>query len=100
VALVQAPVLDHRHIGQARRLQRQCAGALGARQDRGEHHCRLESGLGDQFAAATRLGLALRRQIDVDPAGETILEVPLALAVAEQDQARHSVGPSKYGLSG
>ncbi len=93
VTLVKTPVLDHRHIGQARRLQGQGAGALGARQDRGEHDRRLEPGLGDQLAAASRLGLALGRQVDIDPSGEAIFKIPLALAVAEQDQARHSVGP-------
>jgi hypothetical protein len=36
------------------------------------------------------LGLAPVGQVDVDPAGEAVLEVPLALAVAQQDQARHA----------
>ncbi len=53
----------------------------------------------DQLAAAARLGLALGGQVDVDPAGEAVLEVPLALAVAEEDEL---VGHwrSKSGLLG
>ena len=33
-----------------------------------------------------RLGAALVGEVDVDPAGEQVLGVPVALAVAEQDQ--------------
>ena len=44
-----------------------------------------------QLTAADRLGAALLGQVDVDPAGEEVLGVPLALAVAEQDQGvRHA----------
>ncbi len=50
-----------------------------------------------QLAAAARLGHPLLGQVDVDPAGEQVLGVPLALAVAEQDQrvrgARDRHGP-------
>ena len=38
------------------------------------------------LAAAQRLGPALVGEVDVDPAGEEVLGVPDALAVAEQDQ--------------
>ena len=46
--------------------------------------------LAQQLAAAPGLGLALGGQVDVDPAGEQVLRVPLALAVPEQHQRPHS----------
>jgi hypothetical protein len=70
VALVQPPVLDRRHVLQARGLQGQGAGAFRPGQDGGEHHRRPEARLRDQFPAAPGLGLAFGRQVDVDPAGE------------------------------
>ena len=42
-----------------------------------------------QLAAGLGLGAALVGQVDVDPAGEEVLRVPVALAVAEQHQGRH-----------
>jgi len=42
-------------------------------------------------AAAARLVAALVGQVDVDPAREEVLQVPLALPVAKQDKGvRHS----------
>src|SRR5207247_10172728 len=36
-----------------------------------------------------RLGLAAWRERHVDPAGEAVLQVPLRLAVAQEEQIRH-----------
>jgi hypothetical protein len=44
---------------------------------------------GDLFAGAPGLGLALSGEVDVNPAGKAVVEIPLALAVAQQDQAGH-----------
>jgi hypothetical protein len=49
----------------------------------------------DQLAALARLGLALGGQVDVDPAGEAVFEVPLALAVAKQDEGRQGAVPGR-----
>ena len=54
-----------------------------------------------QLAAAPRLGLALVGEVDVDPAGEEVLRVPLALAVPEQHQGRgDAVQPARGARAG
>ncbi len=89
VPLVQPPVLGLGNPGLTRRVQRQPQGPYGAGQHRGEGAVELHACLGDQFAAATGFCLAGRGQVDVHPAGEAVLEIPLALAVAEQDECWH-----------
>ena len=42
--------------------------------------------LGQQLAAADGLGPALVVEVNVHPAGEQVLRVPFAVAVAQQDQ--------------
>ena len=42
--------------------------------------------LGEELAAALGFGLALLGEADVDPSGEEVELVPVALAVAEEDQ--------------
>ena len=42
--------------------------------------------LDEQLTAALGLGLALGGEVDVDPAGEQVLLVPVALAVAKQHE--------------
>ena len=49
-------------------------------------HVETQALLAHQAATGGGLGTALFAQVDVDPAGETVLEVPLALAVAQQDE--------------
>ncbi len=70
-------------------MQRQPQGAHRAGQHRGEGAVDLHPGLGDELAAAAGLGLSGWGKIHVHPAGEAVLEIPLALAVAEQDERRH-----------
>jgi murein tripeptide amidase MpaA len=45
-----------------------------------------------QRAGGGRLGHARFGQVDVPPAGEAVLEVPLRLAVPQQDQSGHQAG--------
>ena len=88
VALVQAPVLgfgDPQHAG---RLERQVQRLDRARLERGERHVGQHALGGEQPAGGARLFLALLGQAHVPPAGEAVFQVPLALAVADEDQTR------------
>ncbi len=58
----------------------------GAPQQRGVHDVGEQVVLDELLAAADRLVAALVAERDVDPAREQVARVPLALAVAEQDQ--------------
>ena len=60
--------------------------ADGPLQDRGEGDVEVEAGLGYQACGAMRLGDPGRRQVDVGPAGESVVAVPGALTVPKQDQ--------------
>ena len=44
-----------------------------------------------ELAAARGFALTALAEVDVDPAGEPVGQVPFALAVAEQDQLGHCV---------
>src|SRR5438876_691389 len=71
----------------ARRLEREACGLRGPHE-----HGRVELvdlPAAKLLAGSARLGLAARRERLVHPAGEAVLEVPLRLAVAEQDQVGH-----------
>lgn len=48
---------------------------------------KLEALVLDRLGGAVRLGHAGGGERDVDPAGEAVLDVPLALAVADQNQS-------------
>lgn len=61
-----------------------------ALQHRGVGAIELQAFGGHQLATGLGFGAALFGEVDVDPAGEAIFEVPLALAMAQQDQARHA----------
>ncbi len=89
MALVQPPILLDRNPDLAAALQGQPQGADRAGEDRGEGLVELELRRAQQLAGAPGLPFALGRQVHVHPAGEAVLEVPLALAVAEQDKVRH-----------
>jgi hypothetical protein len=45
-----------------------------------------EAGLSEEFTAANGLGDTLLIEVDIDPAGEKVFSIPLALTVAEQDE--------------
>jgi len=55
-------------------------------QQRGVQDAGLEAGLGDELAGVGTLGATLVGEVDVDPSGELVGGVPLALPVTEQDQ--------------
>jgi hypothetical protein len=67
-------------------VQRQLARADRAAQHAGVHHVGQQVVVPHQLTAAAGLGLTLRGQVDVDPAGEEVLGVPFALAVPQQYQ--------------
>ena len=89
--LVQPPVLGHGNPQLIDRLQ-----CNVRRTDRaGEHRGvgpveRQPLGL-HQLPAPPRLRFAFRRQVYIDPAGETVVEIPLALAVAQKGEGGHGV---------
>src|SRR6476659_8456311 len=61
-------------------------GVDGAAQQRGVEHVGQQVRVAEQLAAVHRLAAALVVEVDVDPARELVLGVPLALAVAEEDE--------------
>ena len=81
--LIEAPVLC---LGDPQPIafpQREVQRADRAGLDRGKGDRREHVLLGEQHAGLARFGLALFGEVDVPPAGETVLQVPLALAVAD-----------------
>ncbi len=44
------------------------------------------------LARSLGLRLALLRQVHVPPAGEAVLQIPLGLAVTEEDEGGHGMG--------
>src|SRR5690606_23050844 len=95
VTLVEPPGALHRNPQAVRRVQRDVRGLDRAAEQRRVQHIGKQPGLGEQLAAAAGLALALVSEADVHPAGEQVQFVPLALAVAEQDEsARHATSLS------
>ena len=86
-ALVECCVALGRERADAGGLEREVGGLRGPHQHRGVELVDLPAA--ELLAGGARLRLATRREGHVDPAGEAVLEVPLRLAVAEQDQVGH-----------
>src|SRR5690606_34637751 len=86
VTLVEAPRPLHGDPVAVRRVEREVRRRDGAAQERGVHDVGRDAGLGEELTAALRLLGPLLRQGDVHPAGEQVLGVPFALAVAEQHE--------------
>ena len=86
MTLVEAPGATHRDPVTITAVQGQVGGVDGATQQRGVDDVGKEVLLLEQVSGVTGLALALLVEIDVHPAGEEVLGVPLALAVAEQDE--------------
>ena len=62
-------------------------GRLDSALERGRvHNVDIEVLFLDLSSRAVRLGNTRRRKGHVNPAGETVLDVPLALAVADEDE--------------
>ncbi len=92
VALVEPPAALDRDPVPVGGVERQARGVDGATLHRGVHDVGEDAGLAEELTPADRLGAALVGQRDVDPAGEEVLGVPLALTVAEQDEGVGHVG--------
>ena len=86
VALVEPPVAMHRDPVPVGLVQREVGGVDRPSQQRRVEHIGLAVQLLDQLAGAGRFGPALLGEVDVDPSGEQVQRVPLALAVAQQNQ--------------
>ena len=105
VALVEPPAAPHRQPHPVGGVQRDLRGPDRAAHHRGVQHVRQQAALGEQLTAPARLGRALLGQADVDPAGEEVLLVPVALAVPEQDEGgvlvvarAHAAEPARNGV--
>ena len=86
VALVQAPRTLHRDPVAVGGVQGQVGGGDGPTLHRGVHDVGEQAGLLELLATSDGLGPALVSQVDVDPAGEQVLGVPLALAVTKENE--------------
>ena len=93
MALVQPPVLLLGQPQPAHRLERDVQRPDRAGLDAGEAKVEVHAPGGEQFSRRLRFRLALRRQIDVPPAGESIFEIPGRLAVADQDELGQGASP-------
>src|ERR1019366_9356047 len=84
VALIERLVLEHGNFGLAQFLQHEVERALGADQRGGEGNVELDPLRLELAAGLARLGDALVGQVDIAPAGEQVLQVPVALAVTHE----------------
>jgi len=95
--LVELPALD---LGQPQPpafFQREMQSLYCPRLERGEGESRQHALFGEQSPGGARFLRALFGHVDIPPAGEAVLEVPLRLAVAEQDEGRHQ--PFAFALN-
>jgi hypothetical protein len=86
VPLVEPPRAPHRDPQPVGGVERQLGGADGPALQRRVDDARQHAVLGHQLPAAPRLGLPLRRQVDVDPPGEQVLLVPVGLTMSQKNQ--------------
>src|SRR5690606_13084364 len=84
VTLVQAPAPLDRQPHEVHLVQHDPRGADSALEDRGEDEVELEPLLLEKPPGFARLITARVGQVDVDPAGKKVLQVPDALSVTEQ----------------
>ena len=87
--LVQLPVLDLGDPKPVAGFQRQMQRLDRAGLIRSEGICRLNAFVLHQHASSRCLCHALFRQIDIPPAGKAVFQVPLALAMADENQFGH-----------
>ncbi len=96
VAFVQAPVADHRYPHPVHFVEHQPQRANGAFEYRRERDVELIAHLAEQLAGVNRLPDSLFGEVDVFPAREQVLEVPVTLAVTtEYELARHVISVNK-----
>ena len=99
VALVEAPALDHRQPDAVHLVEAVVQGVDGTLEHRGVGDVELVALGLEQLTCRHGLRHAGGRQIDVNPAGEAVFEVPGGFAVANQDEFVHDVR-SHRGESG
>mmetsp|Transcript_97451 Transcript_97451/g.284570 ORF Transcript_97451/g.284570 Transcript_97451/m.284570 type:complete len:448 (-) Transcript_97451:47-1390(-) len=85
-ALVQAPGLLDWQVHLVRLLQSVVQRLDGALEDRGVADVKLKALVLDERSCVLGLPDALLGEVDVDPAGEAVVHVPLRLAVAREDE--------------
>src|ERR1035437_5841625 len=86
VALVERLVLEHRNFRLAQFLEHQIERALRADQRGVEVNVQLDPLRLELAAGLARFGDALVGEVDIAPAGEQVLQVPVALAVTHQHE--------------
>jgi hypothetical protein len=86
VAFVERLVLDRLEARLTKRGQHKVERVLGARQDARVSDIEFESLALQAFAARLRFGNAFVGETGVLPAGEQVLQIPLALPVADKHQ--------------
>ena len=89
MALVQAPGHADRGVHGVHRVQGDPQGADGALEQRGIGQVEGIAFFLEQFAGLAGLFAAGVGQVDVGPAGEAVFQVPLAFAVAHQNEFMH-----------
>src|SRR5689334_8219175 len=90
VAFVEPPVATHRHPRPPDLFEGELQRADGPFLQRRVGYLDVDAFLGQQPAGIARLGLAELGEVDVVPPGEQVGLVPLAFAVAEQDENTHA----------
>ena len=91
VTLVEAPGAMYRYPQPAHGLECQVGRTDGPRLQRRVQHVGQDPGLGQQHAGGAGLALSGGGEIGIPPSREAVLEVPLALAVAEKyEVSRHA----------
>ena len=86
VALVERLVGQHRNVALAHLFHNEIERARRPLERRRERNVERDAQRLELAAGGARFGNALRRKVDVAPAGEQVLEVPLALAVAHEHE--------------
>src|SRR5207248_9414250 len=86
VALVERLILQDRNAVLAELLEHDVERALCPDERRRERDVEAQALRFQLAAGSTRFGDALLAQIDVAPSGEQVLEIPLALAVANEHE--------------
>ena len=91
MALIQAPGLAHRQPILVDGVQRNPKGVNRALKYAGVGQIELVTLRTQQFTCLLSLLAPLLGEVDIDPAGKTVFEIPLALAVAHENEFMHKV---------
>ncbi len=101
MALVQSPRTADRDPGPSAFVEGEVGGTDRAHLDGGVDDVGPHVRTREVAPAAARFVATLLGQVDVDPTGEQVLEIPLALSVAQQDErVRHEEHSARPVVSG